>query len=67
MSEVHGKSAATGRPHYFGRLYEDTMLCVFCGEGRGLTFFVLSGCFTLPLGLPLVPALEEGASKSAVE
>jgi hypothetical protein len=24
-------------------------------------------CFTLPLGLPLVPALEEGASKSAVE
>ena|SRR5438132_730331 len=34
MSDV-GKSAATGKPHYFGRLYEDAPLCVFCGEARG--------------------------------
>jgi hypothetical protein len=28
------KSAATGRPHYFGRLYEDSDTCVFCGNLR---------------------------------
>lgn len=29
-----GKSAATGRPHYFGRLYEADAPCVWCGEPR---------------------------------
>jgi hypothetical protein len=27
-----GKSAATGRPHYFGRLYDDTGACLWCGN-----------------------------------
>ena len=28
------KSAATGRPHYFGRLYTDGPACIFCGQAR---------------------------------
>src|SRR5205814_823379 len=38
----------------------------FCGA-LFITTSLSLRCFTLSLGLPLVPALEEGASKRAVE
>jgi len=29
-----GKSAVTGKPHYFGRLYKDGPMCEWCGQAR---------------------------------
>ena len=28
------KSAATGRPHFFCRLYPGEQVCIFCGQAR---------------------------------
>lgn len=29
-----GDSAATGKPHYYGRLYWDAPECIWCGQPR---------------------------------